>query len=74
MVVSSTTIKAGRGEAPLPSPLLPAASAIKLVSIRLIFLSEEAFIKGILGSELEDNEEEGESRELDSIEGGEPYA
>ena len=72
--MSSTTIKAGRGEAPPPSPLLPVASAIKLVSIRFIFLSEEAFIKDILGSELEDNEEEGESRELDSIEGGEPYA
>jgi len=60
-----------RREAPAPPPLLPTASAIKLVSIQFIFLSEEAFTKCAPGSELEDNEEEREGRELDSIERGE---
>ncbi|KAG5328740.1 RL14 protein, partial [Acromyrmex charruanus] len=61
--------KAGREET--PSPLLPAASAIKLVSIRFIFLSEEVSVKCAPGSKLENDEEEGEGRKLDLIEGGE---
>jgi len=42
------------------------------VNIRFIFLSEEASTKCASESELEDDEEEGEGRELDSIEEGEP--
>ncbi|XP_011054556.1 PREDICTED: uncharacterized protein LOC105146172 [Acromyrmex echinatior] len=70
MAVSSTATKAGREETPPPS--LPAGDFhYQVVSIWFIFLSEEASIKCAPGSELEDDEEEGEGRELDSIEGGE---
>ena len=68
----STMTEADREEASPPPPFLPAAFAIKLVSIRFIFLSEKASAKYTSESELEDDEEEGEGIELNSIEWREP--